>query len=197
MAPLSPSGTGGRARAGAGAARGQAVSAGRYPALGSSASSSREAICRREEMPSFRNTLLRWNSTVETVMNSREAISALVLPCAARTATCRSCGVRSPGTGRVRLRTCSPVASSSARARPANGTAPRVENLVRGAQVRARFSAPPAAAEPFPEQKAGPREVQGGRPLAEQLDRFPIAVLSLLVGAHQGLAAGQEAEAPE
>lgn len=39
-------------------------------------------------MPSFLNTLFRWNSTVETVMNSRDAISALVLPLAARVATC-------------------------------------------------------------------------------------------------------------
>ncbi len=53
-----------------------------------------------------------WNSTVETVMNSREAMSAFVLPPAARMATCRSCGVRSLGAGTVRLRTCSPVAVS-------------------------------------------------------------------------------------
>jgi pimeloyl-ACP methyl ester carboxylesterase len=66
-------------------------------------------------MPSFLNTLFRWNSTVETVTNSREAISAFVLPPAASIATCRSCGVRSLGAGTVRLRTCSPVASSSAR----------------------------------------------------------------------------------
>ena len=69
------------------------------------------------------NTFFRWNSTVETVMNSREAISA--------------------------------------RARPANGAvhAGVDEPLVRRAKVRARFNATPAAAEPFPEQQAGVRQV--------------------------------------
>src|SRR3984957_5321824 len=62
-------------------------------------------------------------------MNSRDAISALVFPSAARSATCRSCGVRSSfGGGKVRLRICPPVASSSARARSANGTAPQESN---------------------------------------------------------------------
>jgi hypothetical protein len=88
----------------------------------------RAAICLREEIPSFLNTLFRWNSTVETVMNSCEAISALVLPPAARTATWRSCGVSSFLAGTVRLLIRSPVDSSSARARSANGTAPQEAN---------------------------------------------------------------------
>lgn len=41
-------------------------------------------------MSSFRNTLLRWYSTVDGVMNSRAAISVLVAPEAASVATCVS-----------------------------------------------------------------------------------------------------------
>jgi len=39
--------------------------------------------CRREAMSSFRNTLLKWYSTVEVVTNSWVAISTLVAPAAA------------------------------------------------------------------------------------------------------------------
>src|SRR5450755_4984452 len=53
------------------------------------------ASWRREVMASFRNTLLRWYSTVDVVTNRRVAISALVTPAAARCAICVSCGVRS------------------------------------------------------------------------------------------------------
>lgn len=45
-------------------------------------------------MCGFRKTLSRRYSTVDAVMNSRVAISALVEPAAACPATCRSCGVR-------------------------------------------------------------------------------------------------------
>jgi hypothetical protein len=67
---------------------------------------------------------------------------------------------------------------------------------MRRAQLPACFAAPPAAAEPLAEQQAGVRQVQAGRDLAEQLERITVPGLGVLVRAHQGLAAGQQAQSP-
>ena len=71
-------------------------------------------------MPSFEKTFRRWYSTVRGLMNSWAPICELVWPSAASRATCASCAVSSSSVSAVRLRTVSPVASSSPRARSAN-----------------------------------------------------------------------------
>ena len=79
---------------------------------------------RRELTPSFVNTLRRWYSTVRGLMNSWLPISWLVCPAAVSRAICVSCAVSTSGARPVRLRTVSPVAASSRRARSANAAAP-------------------------------------------------------------------------
>ena len=79
---------------------------------------------RRELTPSFVKTLRRWYSTVRGLMNSWLPISWLVCPAAVSRAICVSCAVSTSGARPVRLRTVSPVAASSRRARSANAAAP-------------------------------------------------------------------------
>ena len=64
----------------------------------------------------------------------------------------------------VRLRTVSPVASSSRRARSANASAPmRLNMLVGGAQLLARVDAPVLAAQPFAVEQVGARQLDARR----------------------------------
>ena len=83
---------------------------------------------RREPTPSLPYTLARCHSTVRVLRNSCAPISTLVRPPAARPAMCASCSVSSLAVWTVRLRTESPVASSSRRARSANASMPIVVN---------------------------------------------------------------------
>ena len=79
---------------------------------------------RREPMSSLANTLPRCHSTVRRPMNSCAPISELVRPSQASWAISSSCGVRSTRVSSLRLRTVSPVAWSSRRARSAKASAP-------------------------------------------------------------------------
>src|ERR1700754_4254429 len=72
----------------------------------------------RELMPSLVKTLRRWYLTVRGLMNSRVPISGFDSPSRASRAICASWGVSSPLVSAVRLRTVSPVASSSRAAQP-------------------------------------------------------------------------------
>jgi shikimate dehydrogenase len=95
------------------------VHAGRREASGSAPRS-----CRRELMPSLANTLRRCHSTVRGLRNSWVLISEFDSPSRASRAICTSCAVSSPVVWTFRLRTFSPVASSSRRARSANPSIP-------------------------------------------------------------------------
>ncbi len=69
-------------------------------------------------------TLRRWYSTVRGLMNNWLPISWLVCPAAVSRAICVSSAVSTSGARPLRLRTVSPVAASSRRARSANAAAP-------------------------------------------------------------------------
>jgi hypothetical protein len=86
-------------------------------------SDSAERSSLRELIPSLPNTLPRCHSTVRGLRKSWAPISGFVCPPAATRATCASCGVSSSSVWAVRLRTVSPVARSSRRARSANASA--------------------------------------------------------------------------
>ena len=78
----------------------------------------------------------------------------------------------------MRLRTVSPVASSSRRARSANASMPIVgEHLVRGAQLLAGVDAAVLAAQPLAVEqvRAGERDADAGA--AEPLDRLAVEPL--------------------
>ena len=100
-------------------------------------SASRSSL--REETPSFENTFLRCHSTVRGPLWNRLGPDLRVGETVAREAAiCSSCGVDIPRLRTVRLRTRSPVASNSRRARSANAAhANRGEHLVRSSQVLA------------------------------------------------------------
>ena len=77
-----------------------------------------------ELMPSFVYTLRRCHSTVRGLMNSWAPISGFVRPSPAAHAICASWAVISSRVSTVRLRTVSPVTSSSRRARSAKAWIP-------------------------------------------------------------------------
>src|SRR3954453_22189435 len=78
----------------------------------------------REPMSSLVNTFFRWYSTVRGLMKSLAPISGFVCLSLAMRAICASWGVRRSRVSTVILRTVSPVAASSRRARSANASAP-------------------------------------------------------------------------
>jgi hypothetical protein len=80
-------------------------------------------------MPSLANTLRRCHSTVRALRKSSAPIWEFVYPSRARRAICRSWAVSSTRVSTVRLRTVSPVATSSRRARSANASAPIAANI--------------------------------------------------------------------
>jgi MFS family permease len=94
----------------------------------------------RELMPSFSNTLCRCHSTVRGLMNSRAPISGFDSRSQASRAICVSWGVRSLDVSTVRLRTVSPVATSSRRARSSNASMPIAPNISWAVRSRARAS---------------------------------------------------------
>ena len=126
----------------------------RSTAAPASGSAGRSSL--RELIPSFPSTLPRCHSSVRGLRNSRAPISGFVCPPAARRATWASCGVSSSSVSTVRLRTVSPVASSSRRARSANASMPMSESIVYATRSCSRASnATVLAARPFAVQKVG------------------------------------------
>ena len=95
---------------------------------------------RREPMPSLVNTLRRCHSTVRADRNSWAPISVLVRPSTASRAMRASCSVSSTDAAAARLRTVSPVASSSRRARSANASMPIASRMSCAARSWARAS---------------------------------------------------------
>ena len=79
---------------------------------------------RRDVMPSLMRTFPMCHSTVLVLRKSSAPISGLVRPSRASRAMCVSWGVSSRLGVARRLRTCSPVASNSRRARSANASRP-------------------------------------------------------------------------
>ena len=124
------------------------------------------------------NTLRRCHSTVRGLRNSRAPISGLDSPSRASCAIWRSCAVSSSRVSTVRLRTFSPVASSSLRARSAKASMPIVANMVvRGAQLRARVDAAILAAQPLAVEQVGAGELGTQPGAAQPLDRLAVEAL--------------------
>ena len=97
----------------------------------------------------------------------------------------------------VRLRTFSPVARSSRRARSANASMPIATSmLVGGAQLLARVDAAALAAQPLAVEQVGAGEL-GAQPRAAQaLDRLAIQALGGLAFAQQRARAGRDPQRP-
>ena len=152
---------------------------------------------RRELISSFANTLRRCHSTVRGLRNSCAAISGFVSPSRASRAICSSCGVSSSRVSSRRLRTFSPVARSSRRARSANASAPIEANASCAARSCSRAShAPALAPQPFAVQQPGASEVRAQSGAAQALDGLSIQALGVLAVAQQRAPAREHAERP-
>ena len=100
--------------------------------------------------PELGEHLLRCHSTVRGLRNSWAPISGFVSPSRASRAMCSSCGVSSSRVSARRLRTVSPVAWSSWRARSANPSTPISANSSCAARSCSRASTRrPLAAQPL------------------------------------------------
>ena len=177
----------GRRLAGAASAAGTVVGS-----LGRTRSSSL-----RELMSSLVKTLRRWYLTVRGLMNSRVPISGFESPSRASRAICASWAVSSSRVSTVRLRTVSPVASSSRRARSANASdAHRRQHLVGGAQLLARVDAPVLAAQPLAVEQMGAGELHADAGTAEAFDRLAVETVGDVALAEQGADAGLDPQRP-
>jgi hypothetical protein len=84
----------------------------------------------RELIESLVKTLRRCHSTVRGLRNSRAPISGFVMPSRTVSAICRSCAVSSSlAADSERLRTVSPAARNSRRARSAKASMPMETNM--------------------------------------------------------------------
>ena len=129
-------------------------------------------------MPSLRNTLRRWYWTVRGLMNSWAPISGFVRPSRASRAICASCAVSSSRVSTRRLRTVSPVARSSRRARSANASTPIVDSMsCGGAQLLAGVDAPALAPQPLAVQQVRAGELDAEAGAAEALERLAVGRL--------------------
>src|SRR5215472_7142791 len=117
------------------------------------------SVCRswrREVRSSLVKTLARWYSTVRGLRNSWAAISGFDRPARASRAIWVSWGVSWSCASAVRLRTVSPVASSSQRARSANASMP-IGPKAGAAQSADRLAIPGLSVLAVAEQRPGPR----------------------------------------
>ena len=90
-------------------------------------------------------------------------------------ATWASWAVSSFRASTLRLRTCSPVASNSRSARPANASIPIAVNILeRGAQLLPGVQSASLTAQPFAVEEVRAREVHANARAAKPFDRFPI-----------------------
>ena len=142
-------------------------------------SDSAERRSLRELIPSLPNTLLRCHSTVRGLRNSWAPISGFVWPPAARHATCASCGVSSSSVSTVRLRTVSPVACSSRRARSATRQRPCPRASRERFELLASVDAAVLAAQPLAveEVRAGQRLRSADVDPRQPFDRLPVEPL--------------------
>jgi hypothetical protein len=85
----------------------------------------------------------------------------------------------------LRLRTVSPVASSSRRALRERFGTHRRKRFVCGPQLGAGVDTPMLSAKPFPVDEVSPREGNGCAASAESIDRFPIEGLGILTIAQE------------
>src|SRR5438105_118980 len=130
-------------------------------------------------------------------MNSWAAISWLVAPSAARRAICASWGVRSSRVSAVRLRACSPVASSSTRARSANASMPNsVNSAWARAELLARVEPTALPAQPFAVQEMATGELDPDAGPLEPLDRLAIEGLRRFPLGQQRPGAGLDPDRP-
>ena len=110
---------------------------------------------------------------------------------------CSSCGVSSSRVSSLRLRTFSPVASSSCRARSANAVGADRQQLLAGdAQLLARVDPPALAAQPLAveQMRAGELHAQARAP--EALDRLAVAALGGVPLAGERADAGLDPQRP-
>ena len=148
-------------------------------------------------IPSLPNTLRRCHSTVRGLRNSWAPISGFVCPVAASLAIWSSCGVRSSIVSTLRLRTVSPVASSSRRARSAKASMPAsIEDRVRGTELLAGVDAAALAPQPLAvdELRAAERHADAGA--AEPFDRLAVEPLGGVPVTEHRSRAGVEPERP-
>ncbi len=107
--------------------------------------------------------------------NSWAPISGFERPSRASRAICSSCGVSSSRVSALRLRTFSPVASSSRRARSANASMPIAANISWAVRSCSRASdAPALAAQPLAVEQVRAGELRAQPRAAEPLDRLAV-----------------------
>ena len=141
-------------------------------------------------MSSLRNARPRCVSTVFSVTNSICAISRLVPPAAARSATRRSLGVSAHVPARSGVRGRRPIAASSARAPALHGPGPAARCARERVEERvARLPAPAGGAQGGAEVQQHARMLEPRRGLREHRDRFGEPLLPLAGRADQGLRA--------
>ena len=151
----------------------------------------------RELMPSLVKTLRRWYWTVRELMNSRAPISGLDRPSRASRATWASWAVSASPVSRLRLRTVSPVASSSRRARSANASMPIASSISWAVRNCSRASAAPVlAAQPLAVEQVRAGQLGADAGPAQPLDRLAVAPLGRLALAEQGADPGLDPQHP-
>ena len=112
-------------------------------------------------------------------------------------AICASWAVSSSSVLTVRLRTVSPVASSSRRARSANPSMPiAAVHLVGGAQLLAGVHAPPSPAQPLAVEQVGAGERHPDAGAAEPLDRLAVEALGAVAARSAALVSAPRPPAP-
>ena len=157
----------------------------------------RSRSSRRERIPSLANTLRRCHSTVRGLRKSRAPISGFDSPSRASRAIWRSCAVSSSRVSTVRLRTFSPVASSSrSGALGERLHADRRELVVGGAELHAGVDAAILPAQPLAVEQVGAGELGAQSCAAEPLDRLAVQALGGLAVAQQRTGARPYAEGP-
>ena len=152
---------------------------------------------RREPMPSLAKTLWRCHSTVRGLRNNSAPISGFVRPSAASRAICASCAVNSSRASTDRLRSVSPVATSSRRARSAKASAPMSVSMsyadLRWLRAsRRRFSR--RSHSPYSKLSAGVLDAHASP--AEPLDGLDVVALGRVTLAHLCARSGFDSQCP-
>ena len=148
-------------------------------------------------MPSLAKTLCRCHSTVRALMKSCAPISGFERPSRASRAICFSCGVSSSRVSALRLRTFSPVATSSMRARSANASMPFSLNIrCAMSQLLARVRRAGSLAAAIRRRGGARARAPRGCGTAEALDRLAVQSLCGRPVADQRARARLDAQRP-